>query len=697
MSNLIIVESPAKAKSIQSYLGKDYIVLASYGHLIDLPKKELGIDIKDNFKAKYVTMHGKGKQVSKIKKYAKNAEHVYLATDPDREGEAIAWHIANQIKKSSYSRVTFNEITKKAVRNGVATPKKIDMDMVNAQQARRLLDRLVGYQVSPLLWGNIEGKGLSAGRVQSVALRMVCELEDKIQNFKPEEYWSITAKLYKDNKSHFFEAKLVKINNKKINKFDLDKKKTKQIIKNIKNQIFFIKNISYKTTKRNPLPPFITNTLQEEASSKLDIRPSDTMKIAQTLYEGVDIKGERKGLITYMRTDSTRIADEAVRECRRYIGNVLGEDFLPKNPNIYTNKDKSQDAHEAIRPTDINIKPEDLKSILNKEELKIYELIWRRFVASQMKKAEFNNVKIDINVNNHTFRANGSQLVFPGFLEIYKYINQKDNLLPSLDIDDELNVVELKEKQHFTKPPSRYTEASLISDLKEKGIGRPSTYASIISNITNKKYVKKYKRKYLKPTELGEQIIKYLLNNFSKIFEVNFTSNMESDLDKISKGSLNYIKMLKQFYSNFEDELLAARKKLPKKIYGEKSDKKCDKCGADMYIKKGKHGKFLACSDYPKCKNTISLEEKKAKFKKSNKKCDKCGADLLIKKGKYGEFLACSAYPKCKNTTPLNKKGYKKTEKKCPDCNSILVERSGKNGKFLGCSAYPKCEYTKSI
>jgi DNA topoisomerase-1 len=705
--NLVIVESPAKAKSISSYLGKNYIVRASLGHIKDLPRKKLGIDINNNFEPNYEVIYGKGKTIKDLVSRAKNAEKVFLATDPDREGEAISWHLEQEIKKvnSNISRVTFNEITKKVVREAVTNPKNIDYNMVNAQQARRLLDRLVGYKVSPLLWKNFKGeKGLSAGRVQSVALKLVYELEKEIENFDPEEYWSIDGEFFKDKEENSFSSKLDTINGKKISKNIKNEETAKKILSDIKSNDIKIKNIDEKTTNRYPYAPFTTNSLQQEASSKLGIKPKDTMKIAQKLYEGFQFKGEHVGLITYMRTDSTNISDVAITEARSYIKNNIGEDYLPSSKKTYATKGKSaQEAHEAIRPTHVEYTPNDLKGVLNSKQLKMYELIWRRFVACQMENAKFASTTIILSAGEkYEFKTTGSQMLFDGYLKIYKYVNSSNTLLPAnLEEEDILQTKEIDKKQHFTNPPTRFTEATLVKELDDKGIGRPSTYATIISNIQDKNYVKKYKKKYLQPTELGVKVIEYLLKHFDNIFKINFTAQMENDLDTIANGDLNWKDMLANFYKEFLITYEPALEKANKVQY-EKANFICPDCGSDVYIRNGNYGKFYACSSYPKCKFSRSVDSKKKKstIKKTGKKCPDCSSELVIRKGKYGEFYSCSNYPKCKYSKPIKEKKkstIKKTGKSCPDCSSELVIRKGKYGEFYSCSNYPKCTYTKPL
>ncbi|TCK03359.1 type I DNA topoisomerase [Phorcysia thermohydrogeniphila] len=686
---LLIVESPAKAKTIQRYLGKDFIVKASMGHVIDLPEDEFGVDIEKGFKPKYVTIKGKDKVLKEIRKAAKEAEEVFLATDPDREGEAISWHIANalkRIKKDGIYRVRFHEITKKAIQEAVKNPDKIDENKVYAQQARRILDRIVGYTISPLLSRRFK-KALSAGRVQSVALRLICDREEEIRNFVPKEYWTVEEVFVKEGKD--FPAKLFAVDGKKLDKFDIpDEKSAEELVKRAKEASFKVTRVERKERRRKPQPPFITSTLQQEASRRFGFPAKLTMQIAQQLYEGIDLGNERVGLITYMRTDSTRVSDEAVEEVRRFIKEELGEEFLPKTKRSYEGKTPktAQDAHEAIRPTSVYRTPESVKKFLTPEQYKLYDLIWRRFVASQMKDAVFNTVSVDIEGGGLTFRATGSTLKEEGFLKVYP-IEFEEKLLPDLEEGDKVVLKEVKGVQHFTEPPPRYTEGTLVKALEEEGVGRPSTYATIISNIIQRGYVKKEKQK-LVPTELGEFINSLLKKLFPKIVDVKFTANIEEELDKIEEGKKDWKELLSEFYFGEFKGLLEKAEKELKKLKGEEIGRECPECGAPLLKIHGRFGTFIACSAYPECKYKESSAEEP---EKTGEKCPECGADLVIKSGKYGRFIACSAYPNCKYTAPF-------TYGKCPKCGEgdIVERRSKKGKKFYGCSRYPDCDFTAS-
>ncbi|MEO2068815.1 MAG: type I DNA topoisomerase [Desulfurobacteriaceae bacterium] len=683
---LLIVESPAKAKTIQKYLGKEFTVKASMGHVIDLPEKEFGVDIESGFKPKYVVIEGKDKVLREIKKAAKESSEVFLATDPDREGEAISWHIANalkRIRKEGIYRVRFHEITKKAIEEAIKNPDKIDENKVNAQQARRILDRIVGYTISPLLSRKFK-KALSAGRVQSVALRLICDREEEIRNFVPREYWTVEGKFKKD--SFEFPAKLFKVDGKKLEKFSIpNEENARKLVERAKNAEFKITRVERKERKRKPYPPFITSTLQQEASKKFGFPAKLTMQIAQQLYEGIDLGDERVGLITYMRTDSTRISDEAIKEVRNFIKETFGEDSLPRTKRTYDSKSSKnvQDAHEAIRPTSVYRTPESVKKYLTPQQYKLYDLIWRRFVASQMEDAVFSTVSIDIEGNGLTFRATGSVLQKEGFLKVYP-IEVEEKPLPKLSKGDEVEAKEIKGVQHFTEPPPRYTEGTLVKALEEEGVGRPSTYATIISNIIQRGYVEKEKQK-LKPTELGEFVNKILKKFFPKIVDVKFTANVEEELDKIEEGKKEWKELLKEFYfGEFKDLLEKAEREL-KNLKGEKIGRKCPKCGGELLKIHGKYGSFIACSNYPDCTYKESLKEEP---EKAGKSCPNCGGELVIKKGKYGKFIACSNYPNCTYTEPIS-------YGKCPKCKEgDVVERRNKKGKkFFGCSRYPECDF----
>ena len=689
--DLVIVESPAKAKTLKKYLGKNFSITASYGHVIDLPKKELGVDVKNGFTPKYEIINGKEKVLKNIKKEAKKAENIYLASDPDREGEAIAWHIANYLKKSKdeVKRVLFYEITKEAVKNSIKNPEKLDESKFNAQQARRILDRIVGYEVSPLLWKKVR-RGLSAGRVQTVALRLICEREKEIKSFVPEEYWEITSLFETTNKDKL-EAKLI---NKKIK----NEKEANKILEYLKKESFFISKITKKERKRAPLPPYTTSKLQQEASSKLNFRPAKTMQVAQTLYEGVDLGGKGTlGLITYMRTDSVRISESAIRDARKFIKSKIGNGYLPGRAIKYQSKKSNiQDAHEAIRPTNISLEPDNIKQYLSADQYKLYKLIWQKFIASQMKPAIFDQTAIEIkdSKKKYTFKINGSVLKFDGFLKI---LQEKidDKVLPELQENEKLTLIELKPQQKFTEPPPRFTESSLVKTLEEKGIGRPSTYAPILQNIQDRKYVT-LKDKKLFPTDIGMLVNELLVNNFPDIFNVNFTAELEKKLDDIESNKDDWRKVLKEFYDKFEKTLSNAYKEMVhiNEII-EESPFTCEKCGNKMIIKWGKNGRFLACSNYPDCKNTKQFrvddngELKIVENEVINEKCEKCGGNLVIKYGKFGRFIACENYPDCNFTKQIS-------IMPCPEdgCNGNIVERRTKKGRiFYGCSNFPKCKF----
>ena len=687
---LLIVESPAKAKTIQRYLGKDFTVKASMGHIRDLPEKEFGVDIDKDFKPKYTTIKGKQKIVKEIKEAAKKADEIYLATDPDREGEAISWHIAEilkRVKKDGIFRVRFHEITKKAIKEALEKADTIDRNKVDAQQARRILDRIVGYSISPMLSRRFK-KALSAGRVQSVALRLICDREEEIRKFKPKEYWTIEA-LFEKGKEEL-PAKLFAVDGKKLGKFDIpDEKKAKELVERAKKEgSFTVTSVERKERKRKPYPPFITSTLQQEASKRFGFPAKLTMQIAQQLYEGIDIGNERVGLITYMRTDSTRISEEAIKEVRNFIGKEIGKEYLPQKARSFETKTpkSAQDAHEAIRPTSVERTPESLKSYLSPEQFKLYDLIWRRFVASQMKDAVFNTVSATIGNSGLNFKATGSTIKFPGFMAVYP-ISVEEKILPDIKEGEKLSLKDIKGIQHFTEPPPRYTEGTLVKALEEEGVGRPSTYATIISNIIQRGYVEKEKQK-LKPTELGEFINGILKKLFPKIVDIKFTANIEEELDKIEEGKKEWKELLKEFYfGEFKDLLEKAQKNL-KELKGEPIGKKCPECGGELLKIYGRYGSFIACSNYPDCKYK---ESGKKEDEKTGKKCPKCGNELVIKQGRFGRFIACSSYPDCKYTESI-------TYGKCPECGEgDIVERRSKKGRvFYGCSRYPDCKYVSN-
>ena len=735
--SLVIVESPAKAKTINKYLGANFTVKASVGHVKDLPEKKLGVDIEHDFTPEYVVIDGKSKVIDDLKNAAKHADTVYLAPDPDREGEAISWHIAEELKSAkdmtpNIYRVMFNEITKKGITDAMQHPGQIDTNRVDAQQARRILDRLVGYKISPILWKKVQ-KGLSAGRVQSVALRIICEREKEIAAFMTEEYWSITARLAA-KKPPIFDAKLLKIGKKKAD--IANQEQALAIVADVKNAQFIVESVTKKETKRNPVAPFTTSTLQQEAARKLRFSSKKTMSVAQKLYEGIDLGKEGPvGLITYMRTDSTRLSDEAVNEARQYIGEKFGGDYLPSKPQVYKTQKAAQEAHEAVRPTSVYREPEAIKSFLTNEEFRLYELIWKRLLASQMQAAIMDVTTIDVAAGNYLFRATGSVMKFAGFMKLYiegadpqndqeqeqDQAKEQDVLLPPVEKGDVLDLKELLPKQSFTQPPSRYTEASLVKELEKQGIGRPSTYASIISTIVDRQYVALENRK-IKPSELGMLITDLLVENFPKILDVGFTANLEEQLDKIEEGELNWVKSLSAFYQSFEQELERAAKEMRnvKQEREEITDEVCEKCGKPMKIKYGRFGKFLACTGFPKCKNTKQLDEAPAAAPESanedgqpqaetpqlEETCPNCGKPMVMKRGRFGSFLACSGYPECKTTQKIAKgkngetvvkAAPRVTEEKCEKCGAPLLERQGRNGAFLACSNYPKCRFTKPI
>lgn len=694
MKNLVIVESPAKAKTIGKFLGKNYTVKASVGHVRDLPKSKLGIDVENNFEPNYITIRGKGDIIKELKKEAKKADNIFLATDPDREGEAISWHLANilNLDCNENIRIEFNEITKDAIKNASKNPKKINIDLVDAQQARRVLDRLVGYNISPLLWKKIE-KGLSAGRVQSVALKLVIDREREIMDFKPEEFWTLELEIIKEKKK--FTAKYIGILKKeKISKVKLkNEDEVKLLLDNLNKEKVNVYKVEKSKSYSKPSAPFTTSSLQQEANRRLNFTAKKTMMIAQQLYEGINIKGEGSvGIVTYIRTDSFRLSDEAVNSAKDYIIKSYGEKYYEKRIYLKPKKseNKIQDAHEAIRPTSVERNPEQIKDSLTSEQYKLYSLIWKRFVASQMADAQYDVTKILLNNNGSIFEANGKVLVFDGFKAVYKYKDDSESkLLPVVEVNEQLYVSKVGPEQHFTQPPARYTEASLIKDLEEKGIGRPSTYAPTITTITSRDYVVKEKG-YLMPTDMGFLVTEMMEKYFSNIVDERFTAEMENNLDEIASGKKEWHEVIEEFYKDFKQELNIAEKEMEEiEIKDEVSDVRCDKCGEFMVIKKGRYGKFLACPNYPECKNTKPLKEKE-EAEETDEVCEKCGAKMLKRKGKYGEFLACSNYPKCKNTKPI----VKLLDVNCPQCGGKIVVKYSKAGRrFFGCSNYPNCKY----
>ena len=685
---LVIVESPAKAKTIAKYLGKNYTVEASMGHVRDLPKSKLGVDIEDNFNPKYITIRGKGELIDKLRKLAKKADKVYLATDPDREGEAISWHLANilKINEDEECRIVFNEITKTAVKGSIKQARKINLNLVDAQQARRILDRLVGYEISPILWRNVKW-GLSAGRVQSVALRLICDRENEIKAFEPKEYWTVDCIMKKERKR--FPIKLVSKDGKKIeinSKEDAD-----SIIKDIEDNKFIVEAIKKGKKNKNPLPPFTTSTLQQDANKKLNFMTKRTMSIAQALYEGVDIKGHGTvGLITYMRTDSVRISEEAQNNALKFIEEEYGKEYLPENPRVYKGKKNIQDAHEAIRPTYIDITPEIAKDSLTPEQFKLYSLIWKRFMASQMATCIMNTNSITITNGEYKFKASGSTIEFDGFMKLYEYAAKEEEdsvTLPTLEVNEELKTHSIEGVQHFTQPPARYTEASFVKLMEEKGIGRPSTYVPTISTLLSRDYVNREK-KNLFPTELGFIVNNIMSEYFKQIVDVDFTADMERNLDNVEEGSEEWRKVVAEFFNPLKVAIDKAEKEVSKVVIEDKvSDVQCDKCGRMMVIKKGRYGEFLACPGYPECKNVKPIVEE------LDVPCPECGKKIVVKKSKRGKkFYGCSGYPDCKFVS-----WNEPVKEKCPECDSYMVKKySKKSGDYIQCSN-SECGYKKEL
>ena len=676
---LVIVESPSKAKTIGKYLGSTYKVVASVGHVRDLPKSKLGVNIEEDFEPQYINIRGKGDIIKELKKESRNASHIFLATDPDREGEAISWHLAYilGIPPEEVKRIEFNEITKDKIKDAISKPRGIDQGLVDAQQARRVLDRLVGYQISPLLWKKVQ-KGLSAGRVQSVALKILCDREEEINNFIPQEYWTVNAVFTKDKD---FTAKLIKKNGKKLT--IANKEENDKILKDLSNSEFIVAKLDKKKRSQKPYAPFTTSSLQQDASAKLGFNPRKTMMIAQQLYEGINVKGHgTMGLVTYIRTDSVRVSSEARANAKTLIINTMGKEYY--NSNVYSNKKKDiQDAHEAIRPTDIRLLPSDVESSLSSDQFKLYNLIWRRFIASQMAASVSDSMGADIKSGDYLFRATGSRIVFDGFRKIYQTGDEKkDMLLPELQEEEKLIPKSIEGEQNYTQPPNRFTEAGLIKELEDKDIGRPSTYAPIVATLTDRKYVRRSK-KTLIPTELGIIVTDLLKEYFKDILDVDFTANMEDQLDDVEIGSVKWKDVIKNFYKGFEKELEVANKEIEKieqKVI--LTDEICEKCGKPMAIKNGRFGEFLACTGYPECKNT------KAIVKKIDVKCPKCGiGDIVARKSRRGKlFYGCSEYPECDQVF-----WYKPTNKKCPLCGSLLLQHKLKNST-LSCSNN-ECKY----
>ncbi|HPD57080.1 MAG TPA: type I DNA topoisomerase [Smithellaceae bacterium] len=704
-NSLIVVESPTKVKTIKKFLGAGYNVVASMGHIKDLPKSKLGIDLEKDFEPTYNVIEAKKKTIDELKKAAKKAENIYLAPDPDREGEAIAWHIAEVVdaKNKNIYRVLFNDLTKRTVLEAMEKPLALDFNKYEAQQTRRILDRLVGYQISPILWDKVK-RGLSAGRVQSVAVRLICEKEEEINKFVPEEYWNLIAQ-FEGNNPPPFEAKLIRIDGKKA-KITNGEQAT-QLAEKLKNSTFLVEALEKKELKRSAPPPFTTSKLQQEASRWLRFSAKKTMSVAQKLYEGIELGDEGPvGLITYMRTDSYRIADEALNEVRQYIKDNYSTDYLPSSPYTYKNSQKTQDAHEAIRPSSMAHRPQDIKDYLSKDEFKLYQLIWNRFVASQMNPAIFDQTTIDIAGADCIFRAQGQVLKFAGFTIVYtEGKDEKDEkeengelgkLLPEVKEGESLKLINLETQQKFTQPPPRFSEASLVRELEEKGIGRPSTYANILSTIQDREYVRLDKGKFY-PTELGIIVTELLVKSFPTILDVAFTADMENKLDMIEEGKTRRVETLNDFYHPFAEELNKAKSEM-RNIKREETptDLVCEKCGSPMIIKWGRNGKFVACSNYPECKNTMNIKRDengdlaKEETEYSDQICEKCGKRMVYKHGRFGRFLGCEAYPECKSTMAVSL-GLKCPEKDCP--GSITEKRTKKGKVFYGCTNYPKCTF----
>ncbi len=718
---LVIVESPTKVRTLKKYLGKDFNVAASVGHIKDLPKNRLGVAIERDFQPEYEVIRGKAKVIRELKQQAAQVEYIYLAPDPDREGEAIAWHLANELKdkkkKQQFHRVLFHELTERAIKEAMSSPGELSQHKFESQQARRILDRLVGYQISPILWEKVK-RGLSAGRVQSVALRLICDREKEIKAFIPQEYWTLDAML-RAALTPDFSARVISHKAKKLTLNN--EENARRVEAALRQAVFQVVKVQKKERKKNPPVPFITSTLQQEAARRLRFSAKKTMSVAQGLYEGVELGAEGPvGLITYMRTDSTRISQESAAEAREWILKEFGKEYADATTIHHKKIAHAQDAHEAIRPTSVWRHPDSLRGLLDRDAMALYELIWKRFVASQMSPAVLDQTQVDIKAGDYGLRATGTVMRFPGFTSLYT--EKKDEtperqenaaaaevdlddagkvVLPPLKEGDMLTLNELVLKQHFTQPPPRYTEASLIKALEENGIGRPSTYAAILSNIQNKDYVEMRERQF-HPTELGMLVVDLLVEHFSQVMDVGFTADMEKQLDAVEEGTVSWLEILKGFYGRFQETLENARERMVSlKRDGIKTGIVCEKCGGDMVIKYGKNGEFLACTNYPECKNTsnftrneqgeiVVVKDAPVEDRPSSEVCDKCGSPMVIKKGRFGEFLACSNYPACKNTRPIS------LGISCPkpDCGGMLVKKRSRMGKFFyGCNRYPECDF----
>jgi DNA topoisomerase-1 len=714
--NLVIVESPAKAKTIGKYLGKDFVVKASLGHVKDLPKKNLSVDVDNDFTPVYEVIEGKKKLIAELKSAAKGTENIYLAADPDREGEAICYHLQEELKDAKPTknspkifRVMFNEITKNAIQKAFEKPMAVNLHLVDAQQARRVLDRIVGYKISPLLWDKVR-RGLSAGRVQTVALRLIVDREREIKAFQTREYWTVDVHLAA-KKPPQLSAHLAKKDNENVE--IANEASAQAIVKAVDGVDYIVRSVVNKEKRRNPVPPFITSTLQQEAARKLRFSVKRTMMLAQKLYEGVELSKEEGavGLITYMRTDSTRVSNDALDEVRAMITDRWGAEYRPASPNVYKSKKDAQDAHEAIRPTSAARTPESVEKFLAEDEMKLYRLIWMRFVASQMTPAVFDQTTIDVDAKGkdgaaYLFRATGSVPKFDGFLKVYQEgKDEKDeddeelkNKLPAVVAGEVLKFRSILPEQHFTEPPPRFTEATLVKELEAKGVGRPSTYASILSTIQEREYVRKDGGKFT-PTELGMVVTDLLLESFDDLFDVTYTARMEGELDDIEEGKLDWRVAMSEFYERFQKDLKHAERHMTDiKRMEEPTDQICEKCGKPMVIKWGRHGKFIACTGYPECTNTREIAQEGVTEQDETEYCDNCGRPLVLKKGRFGQFLACSGYPDCKTTKQLGA-GQKPQDvpldEACPQCSNKLVKKFGRFGEFIACSNYPTCKYVK--
>ena len=704
-SKLVVVESPTKARTIGKILGSGYKITASMGHVRDLPKGKLGIDVEHEFAPTYSVPRAKSSTLKEIRQLGKNATAIYLATDPDREGEAISWHLAKALKwdldSPDLQRIVFHEITPGAIQEAFQHTRPLDLDLVNAQQARRILDRLVGYELSPLLWKKVQ-RGLSAGRVQSVALRQVVDREKEIQAFEPKEYWTMEAILAKDAQA--FSALLHSVRGERRKIQLADEPKVREIEANLKGAAYTVTSVKTRERRRRPSPPFTTSTLQQEAGRKLRFSAQRTMRVAQQLYEGISLGREGSaGLITYMRTDSVNLASSAIGDARKYISEKYGSRYLPRSARLYKTRSKgAQEAHEAIRPTSLFRTPESLKPLLKPEQFRLYDLIWKRTLASQMADTIYDATSADIlatqngSDNGYVFRATGTRTKFLGFATLYKEGKDDDpqedgKPLPKLDNGDILDFKKLESKQHFTQPPPRFTEATLVKLLEEKGIGRPSTYAPILGTLTDRNYVTKEKNRLI-PTALGISVSDLLTQFFPDVMDVAFTANMEDSLDEIARGERQWVPMLENFYTPFKKTLEEAKTKMPRVRVEEPTDEVCEKCGSPMVIKTGRFGRFMACSGFPECRNTKQLGANGAaaptQEEPTDELCDKCESPMVIKTGRFGRFMGCSNYPKCRNIKPM------KTGARCPKCDDgDLLERGGRRGTFYGCSNYPKCKF----